>query len=200
MSQAVWEDPESVARFAGRDPDLRLLEILDAVDDPGSLRVLDLGCAAGRNTAVLAERGFDFHALDGSRAMIEHTRGRAEGLVGAAQAARRVHHGRMDDLSRFDAESFDLVIALGVFHCAASGEEWHRAVAEAARVLAPGGRLLVAVFTPETDLHGRGIEPVPDEPNVYSGFSSGRTFLLDRASLDRAMAGQSRQVSLFGLR
>ncbi len=188
MSGEVWEEPASVARFAGRDPDVRLLEILDAVIEPPAVRVLDLGCAAGRNTAVLAARGFDFHALDGSRAMIDHTRGRVAAVLGAAEAERRVHHGRMDDLGRFAAGSFDLVVALGVFHCAASADEWHRAVAEAVRVLAAGGRLLVAVFTPETDLHGTGIHPVPGEPHVYSGFSSGRTFLLDREDLDRAMA------------
>lgn len=151
--------------------------------------MLDLGCAAGRNTAVLAERGFDFHAVDGSRAMSEHTRKRVADLLGKAAAARRVHRGRMDDLTQFSTDSFDLVVALGVFHCAASAEEWHRAVDETVRVLKPGGRLLVAVFTPETDLHGRGIEPVPGEPHVYSGFSSGRTFLLDREDLDQAMTG-----------
>lgn len=178
-----------MARFAAREPDVRLLEILDRVDEPAALRVLDLGCAAGRNTAVLAERGFDFHAVDGSRAMVEHTRGRVTDLLGSAEAERRVRHGRMDDLGRFADGSFDLVVALGVYHCAASGEEWHGAVAETSRILALCGGLLVSVFTPETDLHGRSIEPMPGEPNVYSGFSSGRTFLLHQDDLDRAMAG-----------
>ena len=79
------------------------------------------------------------------------------------------------------------MVALGIYHCAASRREWDRALAETARVLAPGGRLLVSVFTPETDPTGRGLRPVPGEPHVYDGFSAGRTFLVGRDELDSAM-------------
>ena len=183
-----WESPESVEKFARRDPDARLLELLDRAAAPAEVRVLDLGCAAGRNAAVLAARGFDFHALDASRAMIAHTRQRVAAILGAEAAAGRVRPGQMDDLSEFADAAFDLVVALGIFHCAASRREWSRALDECARVLAPGGRLLVSVFTPETDLHGTGVHPIPGEPHVYSGFSSGRTYLVDAATLDAEMA------------
>ncbi len=184
----LWESPESVERFALRDPDVRLMEILRTAGEPSELKVLDLGCAGGRNTAVLAERGFDFHALDGSRAMIAHTRKRIAAIVGERQAKRRVRRGRMDDLGRFANGAFDLVVALGIYHCAGSQAEWSRALDESARVLAPGGRLLVAVFTPETDLHGTGVHPIPGKPHLYSGFSSGTTYLVDAATLDAEMA------------
>ena len=65
-------------------------------------------------------------------------------------------HGRMDDLGDFADGSFDLVVALGVYHCATRRGEWDSALAETARVLRVGGRLLVAIFTPETDLTGEG--------------------------------------------
>lgn len=187
-SSAIWEQPESVERFAARDPDLRLVEILDRAGDPPSVRVLDLGCAAGRNTELLAERGFDFHALDGSRAMIARTRARIAAILGEREALRRVRRGSMNDLGAFADAAFDLVVALGIFHCASTHDEWNRALAESARVLAPGGLLLVAVFTPETDLHGTGVHPIPGEPHVYSGFSSGRTVLVDAPTLDAEMA------------
>lgn len=185
---SFWEDDESVEKFASRDPDLRLLEILDRHDAPARLRVLDLGCAAGRNTEVLARRGCDLQALDGSRAMLAYTRRRIAPILGESEAERRVRRGRMDDLGDFADAAFDLVVALGIYHCAAGGREWHRALDESARVLAPGGRLLVAAFTPETDLHGTGIQPIPGEPHVYSGFSSGRTYLVDAPTLDAEMA------------
>lgn len=185
---STWERAESVEKFATRDPDVRLMELLDRVADPASTRVLDLGCAAGRNTVELAERGFDFQALDGSRAMIERTTARVTAFLGGAQAASRVRLGRMDDLSAFGDAVFDLVVALGIFHCASSRVEWDRALDESVRVLAPGGRLLVSVFTPETDLHGKGIRPIPEEPHVYSGFSSGRTYLVDAPTLDAELA------------
>jgi len=187
-AESTWERPDSVAKFARREPDLRLLEILERIPEPRALRVLDLGCAAGRNTVVLAERGIDFHALDGSRAMIAHTRERVAAILGGGEAERRIRHGRMDDLADLADATFDLVVALGIYHCASCGAEWRRALSESARVLAPGGQLLVSVFTPETDLHGTGVHPIPGEPHVYSGFSSGRTFLVDAATLDAEMA------------
>lgn len=184
----TWERAESVEKFANRDPDLRLIELLDWVAEAASMRVLDLGCAAGRNTVELARRGFDFQAVDGSRAMIERTMARVTALLGEPEAGRRVHLGRMDDLSAFGDAAFDLVVGLGIFHCASNRVEWDRAMDESVRVLAPGGRFLISVFTPETDLQGKGIRPVPEEPHVYSGFSSGRTFLVDAATLDAELA------------
>ena len=123
-----WEDPELVERFAGREPDVRLREILDREDDPAGLRVLDLGCAGGRNTALLVERGCDVRAVDGSRAMVEHTRKRLAEVLGEEQAERRVRHGRMHDLAAFANGAFDLVVALGIYHCASSREEWRGAL------------------------------------------------------------------------
>ena len=56
-------------------------------------------------------------------------------------------------------------------------------------MLKPGARLLVSVFTPETDLTGRGIRAIPGEPDVYDGFDSGgRHVLVDAAQLDRELA------------
>lgn len=180
----MWEEPESVAKFAARDPDIRLLELLDGFEEPGKVRVLDLGCAGGRNSEVLARRGFDLHALDASRAMVAHTKSRLAPILGQQRAARRVRHDRMDDLGGFADGLFELVVALGIYHCAASRAEWDAALGETARVLRGGGRLLVALFTPQTDLTGDGIRPVPGEPHVYDGLPSGRAFLVDQETLD----------------
>lgn len=167
---------------------MRLTELVREYPDPAAVRVLDLGCAAGRNAVLLAQRGFDVEALDASSAMAAKTRERVAAIRGADEAARRVRVGRMDDLSFAADSSFDLVVALGLYHCAQSRAEWDRALSETARVLKPGGRLLVSVFTPETDLTGRGIAPVPGEPNVYEGFESGRSVLVDAAALDAELA------------
>ena len=185
---SFWESPENVARFAARDPDVRLTELLPEYREPSAVRVLDLGCAAGRNAVLLAEKGFDVEALDASVAMAGKTRERVAAILGTSEAERRVRVGRMDDLSFAPDASFDLVVALGLYHCAQSRSEWNRALSETARVLKPGGRLLVSVFTPETDLTGRGIAAVPGEPNVYEGFESGRSVLVDAATLDAELA------------
>ncbi len=184
-----WEEPEQVKRFAAREPDARLAELVLEFRDPKAVRALDLGCAGGRNTVFLAERGFDVFATDASRAMVEKTRVRVSKILGAQEAARRIRVGRMDRLDRAESESFDLLVALGVYHCAESRREWDGSLAESARVLKPGGRLLVSVFTPQTDLTGDGIRPIAGEADVYEGFpGGGRSFLVNAAVLDREMA------------
>jgi SAM-dependent methyltransferase len=189
---SFWDSPDNVARFAAREPDVRLTELAREYDDPATVRVLDLGCAAGRNAVFLAQAGFDVEALDSSPAMVAKTRDRVAAILGGAEADRRVRAGLMDDLSFAADGSFDLVLALGLYHCAQSRAEWDRALRETARVLKPGGKLLVSVFTPETDLTGRGTHSVAGEPDLYEGFDSGRHFLVDAARLDQ-------ELSRFGL-
>jgi SAM-dependent methyltransferase len=188
VAGSFWDSAENVERFAAREPDVRLAAMLRDEPDPARTRVLDLGCAGGRNAVLLAEMGFDVEALDASPAMVAKTRERLAAVLGATQAERRVRVGRMDDLAFATDASYDLVVALGLYHCAQSRAEWERALSESARVLKPGGRLLVSVFTPETDLTGRGIQAVPGEPDVYEGFdSASRHVLVDAAGLDRDM-------------
>ena len=189
MSTAFWDSPENVERFAAREPDVRLMELVRESPEPARVRVLDVGCAAGRNTVALAERGFAVEAIDSSPAMVARTRERVAAILGAVEAECRVRVGHMDDLSKFGDGVFDIVVGLGIYHCAGSRDEWDRALAESARVLKPGGRILVSVFTPETDLTGGGIRAIPGEPGLYEGFDSGgRHVLVHADELDREMA------------
>src|SRR5262245_17536652 len=189
MALPFWELPENVERFAAREPDVRLGELIREYPKPSAVRVLDLGCAAGRNTVLLAQKGFDVKAVDSSAAMAAKTRERLVPILGASEAQRRVRVGRMDDLAWADDSNFDLVVSLGLYHCAVNRSEWDRALSETARILAPDGKVLVSVFTPETDLTGRGTHPVAGEPHVYEGFDTGgRHFLVDAVELDREMA------------
>lgn len=188
MADEFWEQPEVVEQFAARAPDHRLLAIVPEYARPAEVRVLDLGCAGGRNTVLLAERGFDVWAVDASGPMVERTRERVAEILGADAARERVRVGAMDDLSCFPESSFDLVVALGIYHNARTVDEWERSVAETARVLTSGGRLLVNHFTPGVDLTGEGVTAVPGVPDLYDGFPGGRAVLLDAARLDAAMA------------
>ncbi len=183
-----WERPEVVERFASRPPDDRMVSLL--LQAPRTTRVLDLGCAAGRNTEWLAQKGFEVYACDASQAMVDYTRARLVPYLGDAEARRRVVRCRMDDLSCFPSYSFDLVVALGIYQQAQSVEEWHRAVAETARVLKSGGRLLVQHFAV-------GSRPWPDPPREVEPFvfeatppdgPPRRFVLLDQATLDSWMA------------
>lgn len=188
MTERFWERPEVVEQFAARAPDHRLARLVEEYARPAATRVLDLGCAGGRNTVLLAERGFDVWAVDASAAMVERTRERVDAVLGSERARERVRVGRMDDLSSFASGAFELVVALGVYHGAENRAEWERAVAETARVVKPGGRVLVNHFTPEVDLTGEGVRPVAGELDVFEGLSGGRGVLRDQENLDAAMA------------
>lgn len=184
-----WDRSEQVERFASRDPDHRLKALLETYTEPAATRVLDLGCAAGRNTELLATRGFDVVAIDSAEAMVTRARKRLEPITGRAEATHRVQVGRMQDLSRFPDGWFHLVVALGIYHQAASPLIWERAVAETARVLRPRrlGRLIVATFSPASAPDGKPLRPVPGTPHMYYGFRSGPLFLVDEADLERAL-------------
>jgi len=180
-----WEKPDVVARFAAREPDHRLSALVPEMT-PG--RALDVGCAGGRNTVFLAGHGWDVHAVDASAAMVAETRRRLAEILGERDASARVHRTPMDDLSRYGDASFDLVVGLGIYQNARTLAEWHRALGETARVLRPGGLLLIAHFTPDVDLTGSGVVAVPDEPHVYEGMPDGRGVLFHAPDLEAALA------------
>lgn len=96
-------------------------------------RVLDLGCGAGAVVASLRRRGVDAVGVDYAQAMVD---------VALAEY-RLCEHVRRSDATDlpFETNSFDVVIANGVFHHLAVQEELVPALSEVRRVLKPGGRL-----------------------------------------------------------
>src|SRR5690625_4962758 len=177
---AFWERPEMVARMAERPADRRLVQLFagegvfgDAHSAwrPGPVpRLLDVGCAGGRNTVWAAQHGADVHALDASVAMVRETRKRLAAVSGTDAARARVRQGRMRDLGRWPDGCFDLVVALGVLQDAAGYGEWTETLAAMSRVLRPGGLCLVANFGPDSEPQGRPLETVPGERYGRLGF------------------------------
>lgn len=190
MSESFWDRPEIVERFAERPPDDRLRAFIEAMDVAGlpSFRVLDLGCAGGRNTRFLAERGVDVHAVDASPAMVDRTRARVAEVLGPSEAEERVVMGSMSHLGRFDDHSLDLVVALGVIQSAQSLREWDRTLSEIARVLRPGGRVLVANFAPDSRPEGRPLEERAGTRHVFLWRDRRPMVLMDAAEHDDAFA------------
>ena len=170
-----WEQPETVEMFAGRPPDKRMLAWL--MGKPKSTRVLDLGCAGGRNSEWLAREGFDFYAVDTSNAMLAKTHERVATLLGEQEADKRVLKRPMNTLE-FEDDFFDLIIALGVIQGAQSVEEWHETVAGLARILKPQGHMLVAHFSPKTDITGEGLTTLEGEKHLFEIPKRGRNILL----------------------
>ena len=99
--------------------------------------LLDIGTGTGRMLQVIAPRAGSMLGIDASRAMLALARTRLAEQPGLRHAAVRL--GDMYRLEQPDGH-FDAVLMQMVLHYAT---EPAKALAEAARVLAPGGRLIV---------------------------------------------------------
>lgn len=130
------EDVFSVIHQDRRTIALRIFEELAL---PRDARILDIGCGAGLTTVDLAQRGYSVEAVDSVPAMIDLARQNAV-RFGVEQQV----HSQIMDVHHliFTDQSFDLVIALGVAPWLA---DLPTALQEIARVLAPGGSLLMTV-------------------------------------------------------
>jgi ubiquinone/menaquinone biosynthesis C-methylase UbiE len=156
-------------------------------------RVLDVGCGTGRLAAALAERGAKVWGVEPSAEMLAQARTAVGPGVGLKQ-------GSAEELP-FKDGWFDRAVLRLVVHLV----DRPRAFAELRRVLAPGGRVLVATFAPghfewywligvfpEVGEIDRTRFPTPQALEVEledAGFAEARTRLLpQRGSLSRAEA------------
>jgi ArsR family transcriptional regulator len=114
-----------------------LLALCGLVDD--SLVVGDLGCGTGAVAEALAPYVTRVVGVDGSRAMLAAARRR---LAGSSNVELR--HGELEALPVGDAELGAALLVLALHHV----PEPRAVLAEAARVVAPGGRLVVVDMLP----------------------------------------------------
>jgi ubiquinone/menaquinone biosynthesis C-methylase UbiE len=118
--------------------------VLDLLPLDGVGRMLDIGTGTGRLLELLAPRVHAAVGVDASRAMLA--------LARARLARSDLSHCtvRLADMYRLPLPnaSFDLVVLQMVLHHA---EDPAAALAEAARVLRPGGRMLVIDLAPHTN-------------------------------------------------
>jgi SAM-dependent methyltransferase len=109
---------------------------LDAAGVTAGTRLLDVGCGAGLTLRLAADRGADVSGLDAAEGMVTHARRRVPGAP--------VVQGEIEQLPYADA-SFDVVTGFNSFQYATRPAA---ALAEAARVVRPGGRVLALVWGP----------------------------------------------------
>jgi SAM-dependent methyltransferase len=112
--------------------------ILDLAGEVAGRRILDVGCASGAVFEALRDRGAAVTGIDSSAEMVNLARRR---LGDDADLHRVDIAGPLP----FPGGAFDDVIASLVLHYL---EDWTAPLAELRRVLAPGGRLIIAVNHP----------------------------------------------------
>jgi SAM-dependent methyltransferase len=117
----------------------------------GMTRALDVGCGAGLSTAALESVAVRVVGLEPVAAMLAHCRAVAPGAGFVV--------GRAEQLP-FSTRSFDIIAAAGSLNYV----DLNRFLPEAARVLAPGGVLLVYDFSAARRLR--------DDPRLDEWFSA----------------------------
>ena len=185
----LWSsNPRDWAEIA--EPENRKLfdELLDLTGVGAGTRLLDIACGSGYAAALAAGRGAEVMGVDIAPALLEIARERTpEGSF---------LEGEMDALPLPDSR-FDVATAVNGFQFALDPP---KAFAEAARVLAPGGRLAAATFAePErndgTALH-LAMKALVDEPadDGYAPYAlsspGGLERMLDPAGLRLAGSGE----------
>ncbi|MCW2237315.1 ArsR/SmtB family transcription factor [Azospirillum canadense] len=132
-----WHEIRSL-HVPEREVEEALLRLLPA-DGVGEL--LDIGTGTGRMLEVLGTRAQRAVGIDQSREMLSIARTKLE------EAGLRHCHVRQADMYQlpFPSGSFDAAVVHQVLHFAESPADL---LAEAARVLRPGGRLLIVDFAP----------------------------------------------------
>jgi len=117
---------------------VRSIELLGRLLPPPPARLLDVGGGPGAYAAALARRGYRVHLVDPVPLHVQQARQAAGGEAGAGFTAGL---GDARELPQPD-ESQDAVVLFGPLYHLTEAAERRRALAEAWRVLRPGGRLM----------------------------------------------------------
>jgi SAM-dependent methyltransferase len=161
-------------------------QVLELLPGPGR-RTLDLGCGEGRLSRDLKALGHTVAAVDASPTMTA--------AAGTADPELDVTLADAADLP-FDDSSFDLVVA---FMSLQDIELFERAIAEAERVLEPGGRLCLAVVHPFSSA-GRFEGEEQDSPFVVRGSYLSRFLYedrIEREGLEMTFVSEHRPIEAY---
>jgi 2-polyprenyl-3-methyl-5-hydroxy-6-metoxy-1,4-benzoquinol methylase len=196
--ESGYRDPQN-ERFYEMSFD-RLVQVLKP---PGDSLILDAGCGPGYHSIRLARRGFRVTAIDFSESILPL----AEENVRAAGLAERISFRREDLLHlSFADKQFDYILCWGV---AMHIPEAERALSELARVLKPGGALILS----EPNMHsfesrmkrfvkrilgktGKNVQRTPKGVEEWTESSAGSymTRQTDIRWLEQTLANQGLQV------
>jgi SAM-dependent methyltransferase len=135
VQRRLWgTDPRAWADLAEAHNQPLFEAVLDAAGVGRRTRVLDVGCGSGLALVLAAQRGAVPGGLDISPGLLGIARDRLPGAD--------LREGDMEFLP-FEDTAFDAVLGVNAFQFAGDPR---RALREAARVLSPGGRVVVSLF------------------------------------------------------
>lgn len=130
-------------------PTPQVAELADKAGAGRGKTALDLGCGEGRHTILLARKGYDVTAFDLEPLAL------AKARAAVRKSGLRARYRAGDALDPdFDDGAFDLVLDYGCFHHVVT-RDWPRYRRQIARILKPGGHLLLSVFSTKFRHHAK---------------------------------------------
>ena len=120
------------------------LRALSTYLPPPPARILDCGGGPGKYSTEMARQGYQVTLFDLSSGNLQLAEKKAKE---AGVAMEGYEQGNALDLSRFQENSFDIVLLMGPLYHLLELDERVRALSEAHRVLNPGGKLAAAFIS-----------------------------------------------------
>lgn len=141
-----WNNPKIVKQFSDAKFSKYWKDFLNKFKKTSSYySVLDLGCGGGRNTELLIKMGFDTYACDLYDSMVKAAKKKVVSLLDIRNIEKRIIKASMLKLP-FKEESFDIVIANGVYHNTNSPNQFTNAIKETNRITKKNGFVCLNVF------------------------------------------------------
>ncbi len=156
-----WDQLHNNPRFRPQYPNdhvVRFLMSSRPLLENGGCRFLDIGVGAGRHCKLASDVGFEPYGIDTSFVGLQHARQR----LGETTPKHFLAQASMLALPFADS-SFKLALSFGVFYYG-TAHEMKQAIAEAHRVLTPGGRAMIVLRTLDDFRFGKGRKL---EPNTF---------------------------------
>ena len=178
LEGSAWSDAEMVAGFARSPANSDLLAYAARKGAARPLRVLDIGCGAGRNAVPLARAGHRVVGTDLSWPMVEAAHQRQQ--AGLTVTCAPMHRLPVRD------RSFDLIVAHGIWNLAKTSSEFRVAIGEAARAAADGAALFVFTFSRTTI--AEHAQPFEGESFGYTQFTGSPQIFLTADQLRSELA------------
>jgi len=128
--------------YFGTEPDARIWSLAGEADDPAAFPVLDIGAGTGRNSLALARRGHPVDAVEMTAKFAEIIQAEAQREGLGVRVLQRDVFAAAEDLR----DDYQLVLLSEVVSDFRNTDQLRRIFELAARVLAPGGRLVFNTF------------------------------------------------------
>ena len=133
-----WKNPSKERKLQ----DDHVVDFIKYYNFEKNLKVLDCGCADGRNSEYLINEGFEVTGVDFSQTVIERTQKRL--------TKGKFLVGDIRKLDEIEENSFDFLIDAGAFHVNYP-QDTLSIIKEYHRILKPSGKMFIRVFNKDDD-------------------------------------------------